>query len=119
MMIILEPWSMLGYVREPDWWPENPIRVPRPNVQSPGICPANSKETPVSDNIAIQNPTQLSVTLARDERQYMARWLALEVLMTDEDVCADADLYDKLSRLQETWEEETLARYKQHPPVAV
>jgi hypothetical protein len=40
----------------------------------------------------------------------MARWLALEVLMTDEAVCDDEDLFGKLSALQEKWKQETLAR---------
>jgi len=39
----------------------------------------------------IQDPLELSATLMRDERAYMARWLALEVLMTDETVCEDGN----------------------------
>lgn len=58
-----------------------------------------------------RDPLALSATLIREERAYMARWLALEVLMTDETVCADEDLYDRLSVLQEKWQEETLARH--------
>ena len=46
-----------------------------------------------------------------EERAYMARWLALEVLMTDETVCEDEELYGELSALQEKWQEETLARH--------
>ena len=46
-----------------------------------------------------------------EERAYMARWLALEVLMTDETVCEDEELYDRLSVLQEKWQEEMLARH--------
>jgi len=39
------------------------------------------------------------------------RWLALEVLMTDETVCEDEELYGRLSALQEKWQQETLARH--------
>jgi hypothetical protein len=59
----------------------------------------------------IQDPLALSATLMAEERAYMARWLALEVLMTDETVCGDEELYGKLSALQEKWQEETLARH--------
>jgi len=59
----------------------------------------------------IQDPRALSATLMTEERAYMARWLALEVLMTDETVCGDEELYGKLSVLQEKWQEETLARH--------
>lgn len=59
----------------------------------------------------IQDPLTLSATLMTEERAYMARWLALEVLMTDETVCEDEELYDKLSALQDKWQEETLARH--------
>ncbi len=63
------------------------------------------------DDSPLTGPLTLSAMLARDERQYMARWLALEVLMTDEAVCADEELYDRLSVLQEKWQQETLARH--------
>ena len=63
------------------------------------------------DDSPLKDPVALSAMLARDERQYMARWLALEVLMTDEAVCADEELYDRLSVLQEKWQQETLARH--------
>ncbi len=56
------------------------------------------------------DPLALSATLMTEERAYMARWLALEVLMTDEAVCQDGELYDRLSILQEKWQQETLAR---------
>jgi hypothetical protein len=58
----------------------------------------------------IQDPQALSDTLMTEERAYMARWLALEILMTDETVCQDEDLFDKLSALQDKWKQETLAR---------
>jgi hypothetical protein len=58
----------------------------------------------------IQDPLELSATLMGEERVYMAKWLALEVLLTDETVCEDEELYGKLSLLQEKWQEETLAR---------
>lgn len=60
----------------------------------------------------IQHPLALSATLLTEERAYMARWLALEVLMTDETVCGDEELYGRLSVLQEKWQEETLARHR-------
>ncbi len=60
----------------------------------------------------IQDPLALSATLMTEERAYMARWLALEVLMTDETVCRDEELYGRLSLLQEKWQEETLARHR-------
>jgi hypothetical protein len=58
-----------------------------------------------------QSPAELSGRLARDEPEYMARWLALEVLITDKAVCADAELFDRLSALQDRFQGETLARY--------
>jgi hypothetical protein len=60
---------------------------------------------------AIRDPLALSARLMTQERAYMARWLALEVLMTDEAVCEDEDLYNRLSALQEQWQQETLARH--------
>jgi hypothetical protein len=63
----------------------------------------------------IQDPQALSATLMTEERAYMARWLALEVLMTDEVVCEDEELYGRLSVLQEKWQEETLARHGMTP----
>ena len=62
-----------------------------------------------------QDPLELSATLMRDERAYMAKWLALEVLMTDETVCEDEGLFDKLSTLQDKWQQETLARHGTAP----
>jgi hypothetical protein len=58
-----------------------------------------------------QDPLALSATLMTQERAYMTRWLALEILMTDEAVCEDEDLYGRLSLLQEKWQEEMLARH--------
>jgi hypothetical protein len=55
------------------------------------------KGTPMNEGTVIQDPQALSETLMTEERAYMARWLALEVLMTDEAVCCDEDLFDKLS----------------------
>jgi hypothetical protein len=59
----------------------------------------------------IEDPLALSAALMTEERAYMAKWLALEILMTDETVCEDGELYGKLSVLQEKWQEETLARH--------
>jgi hypothetical protein len=64
----------------------------------------------VNEGTVIQDPQALSDTLMTEERAYMARWLALEVLMTDEAVCDDEDLFGKLSALQDKWKQETLAR---------
>ena len=61
--------------------------------------------------IVIQGPLALSAALMTEERAYMAKWLALEILMTDETVCEDEELYGRLSALQEKWQEETLARH--------
>jgi hypothetical protein len=63
----------------------------------------------------IQDPSAMSAALMTEERVYMAKWLALEVLMTDETVCEDEELYGKLSALQEKWQEETLARHGMTP----
>lgn len=59
----------------------------------------------------IQDPQALSDLLMTEERAYMARWLALEVLMTDEAVCDDEELFGKLSALQDKWKQEALARH--------
>jgi hypothetical protein len=58
-----------------------------------------------------RDPLALSATLMTEERAYMAKWLALEVLMTDQAVCEDEELYGRLSVRQEKWQEETLARH--------
>jgi hypothetical protein len=65
---------------------------------------------PMNGGTVIPDPQALSDTLMTEERAYMARWLALEVLMTDETVCEDEELFDKLSALQESWKQETLAK---------
>jgi hypothetical protein len=57
------------------------------------------------------DPRALSAELMTAERAYMARWLALEVLMTDEAVCADEELFNRLSDLQERWQQQTLEKY--------
>jgi hypothetical protein len=62
------------------------------------------------------DPLTLSATLMAEEPAYMARWLALEVLIADQAVCADTVLYDRLSVLQEKWQQETLARRGVIPP---
>jgi hypothetical protein len=62
-------------------------------------------------NQVITDPAALSAKLATEEPAYMAKWLALELLLADETVRADADLYDRLSLLQETWESQALARH--------
>lgn len=65
----------------------------------------------MDDGPAIKDALALSARLMTEERAYMARWLALEILMTDEAVCADEALYDRLSALQEKWQQETLTRH--------
>ena len=62
----------------------------------------------MNEGTVIQDPQALSDTLMTEERAYMARWLALEVLMTDEVVCNDEVLFGKLSALQDKWKQETL-----------
>lgn len=64
----------------------------------------------MNEGTVIRDPQALSDTLMTEERAYMARWLALEVLMTDEAVCDDDDLFGKLAALQDKWKQETLAR---------
>lgn len=65
----------------------------------------------MDDRTVIQDPHALSAELMTRERAYMARWLALEILMTDDAVCADEELYGRLSELQERWQQETLAKH--------
>jgi hypothetical protein len=65
----------------------------------------------MDDGTVIQDPSAMSAALMTEERAYMAKWLALEILMTDETVCEDEELYGRLSVLQEKWQEETLARH--------
>lgn len=64
----------------------------------------------MNEGTVIQDPQALSDTLMTEEPAYMARWLALEVLMADEAVREDEDLFGKLSALQDKWMRETLAR---------
>jgi hypothetical protein len=47
------------------------------------------------------NLTELALRRARDHRDDMARWLALEVLMTDEIALKDDVLQERLIGLQE------------------
>jgi hypothetical protein len=65
----------------------------------------------MDDGTVIRDPLAMSAALMTEERAYMAKWLALEILMTDETVCEDEELYGKLSVLQEKWQEQTLARH--------
>jgi hypothetical protein len=57
----------------------------------------------------IEDPAALSAALMREEHAYMARWLALAVLLDDEVVCADEALYNHLSEFQEQQERQMLA----------
>jgi len=59
------------------------------------------------DEIAM---TERSIEAGREHREDMARWLALEVLMSDEIVEQDEVLWDRLSVLQETIEERLRAK---------
>lgn len=65
----------------------------------------------MDDGTMVKDPLALSIRLAREERHYMSTWLALEVLMTDETVRRDTDLFDRLSRLQEKLEKHAVAKY--------
>lgn len=67
--------------------------------------------TSMDDGLVAQDPLALWAALITQERAYMAKWLALEILMTDETVCEDEGLYGQLSELQEKWQGETLARH--------
>lgn len=58
---------------------------------------------------------ELSIKLGHEERAYMARWLALEVLMTDELVQEDQELYDALSRFQDVREASMRQKYGLDP----
>jgi hypothetical protein len=60
--------------------------------------------------VIIEDPAALSAGLMREEHVYMARWLALAVLLNDEVVCADEALYNHLSVFQEQQEQQELAR---------
>ena len=71
---------------------------------------------PVLDaGAVIADPAGLSATLMLKEPAYMARWLALEVLLADEAVCADTTLFDKLAALQDQWQAEMLRAYHRDP----
>lgn len=50
---------------------------------------------------AVNNLTELSLQHARNHRNDMARWLALEVLMTDEMALEDDVLQEHLIGLQD------------------
>jgi hypothetical protein len=65
----------------------------------------------MDDGTMINDPLALSIRLAREERHYMSTWLVLEVLMTDETVGKDTDLFDRLSGLQEKLEQHAMAKY--------
>ena len=49
----------------------------------------------------VNNLTELSLRNAREHRDDMARWLALEVLMTDEMALEDTTLQEHLILLQD------------------
>jgi hypothetical protein len=58
-----------------------------------------------------QDLAALSDRLMREEHAYLARWLALGVLMSDEVVCADTELYGRLAEFQDQQEQQTRAKY--------
>lgn len=58
---------------------------------------------------------ELAVQAGRHHRAEMARWLALEVLMTDEIAAQDDLLQERLSVLQERVEEDLRAKTAQTP----
>jgi hypothetical protein len=65
----------------------------------------------MDDTTVYEDPQALSAALMTRDRAYMAKWLALQILMTDEVVCEDEELYGRLSDLQERWQEDVLAGY--------
>jgi hypothetical protein len=76
----------------------------------------NQGRRALDDAAVDQDPQALSALLMTREPAYMARWLALQVLMTDEVVQGDEELFGRLSDLQEQWQEETLGGYGAAPP---
>lgn len=62
-----------------------------------------------------QDLAELSIRLGYEERAYMARWLALEVLMTDELVQEDQDLYTALARFQDAQEQDVRQKHGLEP----
>jgi hypothetical protein len=58
---------------------------------------------------------ELAVQAGREHRAEMARWLALEVLLTDDVAGQDALLLERLSLLQEQVEQDLRAKTAQTP----
>ena len=54
---------------------------------------------------------EISLTNLREHRADAARWLAVEVLLSDEAALEDDDLVDGLCRLQDRLEAQTRQRY--------
>ena len=54
---------------------------------------------------------EASLANLREHRADAARWLAVEVLMSDPDALADDELVDRLCRLQDRLEAQTRQRY--------
>lgn len=54
---------------------------------------------------------ELSLANLRDHRADAARWLAVEVLLSDEAALEDDDLVDRLCSLQDRLEAQTRLRY--------
>lgn len=57
------------------------------------------------------NLVEISLTNLREHRDDAARWLAVEVLLSDEAALEDDDLVDGLCRLQDRLEAQTRQRY--------
>lgn len=57
------------------------------------------------------DPVALYESVAATDREYLIRWTALELLLTDEGVRADGELYNRLSALQEQWERAARERH--------
>lgn len=55
---------------------------------------------------------ELSLRHAREQRQDMARWLAVEILMTDDMALADTELQNRLICLQDRIEAKTRVSYR-------
>lgn len=65
---------------------------------------------PATAAAADRDPLTLSATVLPAGHTYATRWLALEVLMSDEAVGADGELLAKLLALQAKWQTQALAR---------
>lgn len=86
-----------------------------PNDGTPNDDETNDSET--NDRAANHAPAadrdlvEASLSNHRDHRDNAARWLAVEVLLSDEPALADDDLTARLHALQDRLETQTRQRY--------